>query len=173
MYIYLNMEDIRTCSKCYKKLELQYFSVNYKGEPCKGCKTCNKRRNDFNKLPQYQERMKRYNQENKEHQKEIHNQWRHGNKERLNVMRRQYCQDNKEHINELHRQYYQTNKEHINELQRQWRQDNSDKLNVKVVCGICGSETLRRYRSKHEKTIKCQTALNNKLNTPLCEFYLI
>ena len=99
------MEDLRTCSKCYKKLELQYFSVNHKGEPCKGCKVCNKRRNDFNQLPQYQDRMKKYNQDNKEHQKDIHNKWRHDNKEHINERKKTYYLANKEHI--------KNNKEHI------------------------------------------------------------
>ena len=67
------MVELRTCSKCYKSLELQYFSMNYKGEPCKGCQTCNKRRNDFAKLPKYKERFKRYNQANKEHLNEMRN----------------------------------------------------------------------------------------------------
>ena len=122
------MEDLSTCSKCYKSMELQYFSMNYKGEPYKRCQSCNKKRNDYFKIPKYQEYVKRY---------------------------------------------YQENQEHINQMKRQWLQDNKDRLSVNVVCEICGTITHRCSQPQHKKTLKCKEALKNKLNTPLCEFYLI
>ena len=120
VYVYKDMDGLRTCSRCNKTMELQYFSMNFKGEHYKRCQTC------INKIS----------------------------------VRRQ-----KPEVKEYAKQYYEENKEHKKQMSQQWKQNNKDRLNEKVVCVICGSETNRCNTSRHKHSTKCKEALKLKMNS--------
>ena len=84
VYVYKDMEELRTCTKCNKTMELQYFSMNFKGEPYKRCQTCINKISVRRQKPEVKEYAKQYYEENKEHKKQMSKQWKQNNKDRLN-----------------------------------------------------------------------------------------
>ena len=83
VYVYKDMDELRTCTRCTKNMELQYFLINRKGEHYKCCKDCNNKRYDWNQKPEIKEYAKQYYQEHKEHTIQRNRQWRQTNKDIL------------------------------------------------------------------------------------------
>ena len=77
------MEELRTCTKCNKTMELQYFSMNFKGEHYKRCPICINKLSVRRQKPEVKENAKQYYQEHKEHTIQRNRQWRQTNKDIL------------------------------------------------------------------------------------------
>jgi hypothetical protein len=153
--------EIHPCSKCDKDLERRCFNNNYKGEPHTVCKICwviHSARPDirtctkcFNKLELDGFSINSKGEPCKGCKK--------CNKKRNDLAKLPNYKETAKRANE---RWYEVNKDRINEQSRLNYQAN----NEKVACKICCSIISNNGRSKHEKTLKCQKALNIKLNTP-------
>ena len=78
------MEELRTCTNCNKTMELQFFSINFKGEHYKQCQICNKTRSAWYLKPEVKEYAKQYYKEHREHTIQMSAQWKQQNKDRVN-----------------------------------------------------------------------------------------
>ena len=77
------------------------------------------------------------------------------NHERILNQRKQYREKNREIIRHKLKEYNEENREKINQRQRDYNKLNREKINQKIICNICGSEILKRYLSRHQKSKKC------------------
>ena len=93
------------------------------------------------------DKIKEYQEANKEHKKEY-------NKE--------YSTKNKEHKKEYNKEYSTKNKDMIKERKQEYRTNNKHKIKEKITCE-CGCEVSRGNLSTHKKTKKHIKLVQNKL----------
>tara|TARA_R110002012_G_scaffold117944_1_gene266049 strand:+ start:289 stop:852 length:564 start_codon:yes stop_codon:yes gene_type:complete len=88
------------------------------------------------------------------------------NKNKKLEYQKDYYQNNKECCKEYHQNYYKNNKEKKAQQQKQYRQANKDiiseKKKIKMTCD-CGSVLRKDDFSRHYRTKKHQSFLNNKV----------
>jgi hypothetical protein len=108
-------------------------------------------------------------------------EWRQANKERVDATKRSHYERNKDEIKERSNNRYQANKEqilaqvnqyrttHIEEIRerkKQYNAKNAEKIaehkNEKVICNICGGSATRCHLLRHQRTIKCQSFINQQ-----------
>lgn len=86
------------------------------------------------------------------------------NKDRKKKHDKEYYANNKERISEAKKEYYTNNKERISEAKKKYYVNNKERINnpEKHTCNVCGSvyKMYSSSRSRHEKSIKYQNALN-------------
>ncbi len=79
--------------------------------------------------------------------------------------RTQYKQDNKERISEYKKEHYTNNKEKIIQLVKRNYEDNKERIldykKQKTIC-ICGSEFRKSDKSKHERSQKHKSFIENQ-----------
>jgi len=85
-------------------------------------------------------------------------------KEHINEYNKKYYDENKEQLNEKAKKYYDENKEQLNEKAKKYYGENKEKINEKITCE-CGSIVEKRCISRHQKTLKHISFLDNtKIN---------
>ena len=123
------------------------------------------------KKEQTQKNRKVYYQENKEQILEKSNTYRLNNPEKFQQYNKVWCQNNPEKRRNAIEKYYQNNKEQILERHKIYLQNNKEKRQVylkeyfeknseKIKCE-CGSSVVKYILTKHKKTIKHITFVNN------------
>jgi len=120
---------------------------------------------------QIQKNRNVYYQENKEQILEKNNTYRLNNPEKFQQYNKVWCQNNPEKRRNALEKYYQNNKEQILERHKIYLQNNKEKRQVylkeyfeknseKIKCE-CGSSVVKYILTKHKKTIKHITFVNN------------
>ncbi len=101
------------------------------------------------------EQTKEWKQNNPDLVKQQTSRYREKNRNKIN----QYYHDNKD----KGKQYHEINREHIRERMHTYYQKNAEKIKttgaVKITCPVCGSCIRKSDKSKHEKSLKHQAAL--------------
>jgi hypothetical protein len=107
------------------------------------------------------DKKKEYYEQNKQEISEKRKMYREANKQEISEKKKMYREVNKQKIKEKKKRDYQNNKEKINEKNRIYRQENKDKLYEKFNCA-CGGKYTHEARTKHLKTNKHQTFINQQ-----------
>jgi hypothetical protein len=105
-----------------------------------------------------------YRIENKEKRNRTSKEWNASNKERHAQLNKIWKENNKERWDEYNKQYKEENKETINKkaLARYYerKEEIKEKRKESYTC-VCGSVSRKCMKSRHEKSIKHQTYINN------------
>jgi hypothetical protein len=119
-------------------------------------------RNDANKRHRYWNLM--LNPSYHENIKRKQREYNSNNKDKI----KQYYVDNKDKINQRQQQYHSNNKDKINQQRQQYYIDNKNKIkqyrSQKIMCDMCDCNYNLNDKSKHNKTLKHQENLKNRLN---------
>jgi hypothetical protein len=103
------------------------------------------------------EKMKQYNEYNKEHLTKQKKEYYEANKEHLTKQKKEYNEANKEQISKQKKEYRQANKEHIKNHDKEYSQANKDKIKKQktqlIICE-CGRTITRQVKANHERTKK-------------------
>jgi len=87
------------------------------------------------------------------------------NERRSSRSKKEWNEDNKDHIKNYHDQYRKNNKDKINEISRKFLKNNKvkiyEKRKQKITCDICGSEVRKTDIKRHKETKKCQSHFKN------------
>ncbi len=70
--------------------------------------------------PEYQKRIKKWREENKEYLKEYSKKWREKNRERKKLMDKRYNQKNKVKVNKTHKIWRENNKERVKKYNQKY-----------------------------------------------------
>ncbi len=146
----------KKCSKCgkVKPLTTEFYhrcskeKTGFKSR-CKVCKSIDCKEYRKKNI----ERLKQYQDDNKEHLKEYNKQYRDDNKERLKIQAKQYQDDNKERLKEYKKEYRQRTKQIRNEQHKE-RYKNDPQYKIKVLIRTRLKDAVRQYKlNKKEKTL--------------------
>ena len=119
----------------------------------------NKKKYENNK-EKINEKHKKWRQDNKEKMKELQKKWHQDNKEKCNEQSKKHYEDNKEKYKEKNKKHYKDNKEIIAAKAKKWYQENKEIMKEKIECE-CGSVIRKDEKTRHNKTEKHQSYLNN------------
>jgi len=73
-----------------------------------------------------------WGEDNKEHIKEYHKQYREENKDHIKEKNKEYYEQNKEQLKEKVKQYYEANTYHIKEKNKEYREANKEHIKEKI-----------------------------------------
>ena len=80
---------------------------------------------------------------------------------------KEWKNDNKDKVHEIYKRHYKKNGEVLKEKCKEYRDANKDRIaerDLKSVLCDCGSYYTHCHKSRHERTIKHQTFLNQPMN---------
>lgn len=143
--------------KSYLNMHRAYVSEEEKLELAKKYREMNKEKIAEKNHKYYELNKENINDKRKDKRKEYYEQ----NKQEISEKKKMYREANKQKINEKKKRDYQNNKEKINEKNRIYREANKDKLYEKFNCA-CGGKYTHEARTKHLKTNKHQTFINQQ-----------
>jgi hypothetical protein len=90
-----------------------------------------------------------------------------GKKECIKEQKKEYYENNKKEIGEKYKLYRDNNQEKLKERSKKYREKNKEEIKLKKseqhLC-LCGSYYTIQHKSRHERTIKHQTFINNNNN---------
>ena len=108
--------------------------------------------------------------DNKETVNQKNKEWKHSNKELIKEQDKEYRLKNKERIKQKCKEYNDKNKERFKQQDKEWYDINKDIINearkLKIEC-VCGSIHRKADLSKHIKTIKHQTFIQQQTEITL------
>jgi hypothetical protein len=93
-------------------------------------------------------------------------EWRADNKDKFKGYTKTYYTKHNEVIKEKAIEYYEKNKEKITEKQKEYKEKHKEELQQKKLVSVlceCGSYYTHCHKSRHERTIKHQTFLNQPM----------
>lgn len=116
---------MKTCSIC--KTEKNEFDFNKDKSTVdkltRSCKDCQKEYREKNK-----DRIRKYNEDNKESKYEYNKKYRIKNKSEIVSYRKTHRKSNKKRLNEKSKKYREDNRDYIKEYNKEYREKNKDKF---------------------------------------------
>ena len=147
----------RRCSKCQEYKVFDDFNKN-KNKAFgiqNECKVC----------------VKKYQEQNKEREKEYQKEYYEQNKEKIKNVQKEYREQNKEKVKEYKKEYYEQNREKIKDVQKEYREQNKEKVkeinkeyrdSIKNKYGV--SNITLRYREDENFRLQCNLRASNHQN---------
>ena len=80
-----------------------------------------------------------------------------------------YKQVNRQQIAEYNANYYRENRQQASEYQVNYKQENREHLNAKHDCELCGGKFTTKHKSRHLKSKKHKTAVNDAASSSSTE----
>jgi hypothetical protein len=163
--------------KCYlegKKNYITSFEIIHKGNyeivlvenyPCNSKEELRLREGEYIKNNECVNKFipgrttKEYHEANKEKIREYNKKYRVEHNDELREYNKKYRVEHNDELREYNKKYRVEHNDELREQHKQYREANKEKIrehkNKKVICEICGIETLKSNISRHQKSKKC------------------
>ena len=86
-------------------------------------------------------------------------EWREDNADKIRERHKKYYEDNADKLKDRKKLYREDKADKVKEYQKKYYEENPEYFKDKVCCNLCGAFSTKNHLSRHQKTIKCTSAI--------------